>query len=98
MKAAFCEINGIATRYLWAQDGDDRPPLLLLHGIGLSADSWCRNVDALSDGRMVVAADMLGHGFTDPVRPRGRTALRRHSTTPDRTDRTSRLGTIQHRG
>jgi 2-hydroxy-6-oxonona-2,4-dienedioate hydrolase len=67
VKATFCEINGIATRYLWEQHGDDRSPLLLLHGIGLSADSWCRNVDELSDGRIVVAADMLGHGFTDPV-------------------------------
>lgn len=67
MRATFCDIDGVTTRYLWEQHGDEHPPVLLLHGIGLSADSWCRNIDALSAGRAAVAADMLGHGFTDPV-------------------------------
>jgi pimeloyl-ACP methyl ester carboxylesterase len=45
----------------------DGPLLFLLHGLGVSGDTFCRNVDALAAHFTVCAPDMLGHGFTDAV-------------------------------
>lgn len=65
MKAAFVEAGGIRTRLLEAGEG---PALFLLHPVGLSADIWLRNIDALAEtGRRVVAIDSPNHGFTDLV-------------------------------
>lgn len=61
MRASFVEVDGIRTRYLHAGDG---PPLLLLHGLGISADCWFYNIDALAEHFSVFALDMLGQGFT----------------------------------
>jgi pimeloyl-ACP methyl ester carboxylesterase len=41
--------------------------LFLLHGVGLSADTFIRNIDALGEQFSVYAPDLLGHGFTDAV-------------------------------
>lgn len=41
--------------------------MILLHGVGVSADTFFRNIDGLAEGRSVYAPDMLGHGFTDSV-------------------------------
>ncbi|MEM8979790.1 MAG: alpha/beta hydrolase [Pseudomonadota bacterium] len=38
------------------------PPVLLLHGVGLRADAWGAQLDALSQNARVVAPDMAGHG------------------------------------
>ena len=61
MRASFVDVDGIRTRYLHAGDG---PPLLLIHGLGISADCWFYNIDALARHFSVFALDMLGHGFT----------------------------------
>ena len=61
MRTSFVDVDGIRTRYLYAGDG---PPLLLIHGLGISADCWFYNVDALAQHFSVFAPDMLGHGFT----------------------------------
>ena len=45
MGASFVDVDGIRTRYLHAGDG---PPLLLIHGLGISADCWFYNVDVLA--------------------------------------------------
>lgn len=74
MRAAFVDVNGIQTRYLFAESDRDARPLLLLHGFGLSADSWLRNVDELAATRPVFAPDCVGHGFTEPVDLRGEPA------------------------
>ena len=37
---------------------------MLVHGAGISADAWLRNVDALGKDFTVVAPDTLGQGFT----------------------------------
>ncbi|WP_425045724.1 alpha/beta fold hydrolase [Primorskyibacter sp. S87] len=56
-------------------------PLVLLHGVGLRAEAWNRQVDALlAEGHRIIAPDMPGHGgsptvpiprslqgYTDPV-------------------------------
>lgn len=62
MRVQFANIGGIRTRYASAGEG---PPVLLLHGIGLSADCFIRNIEPLAERFSVYAVDLLGHGFTD---------------------------------
>ena len=47
------------------------PPLVLVHGVGMSAAFWRPQLFALAPHRMVVAYDMLGHGEAPlpPVKP-----------------------------
>ena len=40
-------------------------PLVLLHGVGLNADIWSPQIEALSDRYHVIAIDMPGHGESD---------------------------------
>lgn len=49
------------TRYLRAGTGT---PVLLLHGVGMTADSWCRTMGPLSSNFDVIAPDLLDNGFT----------------------------------
>ena len=57
-------VNGYAIRYL-----DYGPPngkvLVLLHGIGASAERWSRVIPALSKHFRVVAPDIVGFGYSD---------------------------------
>jgi 2-hydroxy-6-oxonona-2,4-dienedioate hydrolase len=64
MKVRFVEIAGIRTRYYVAGTGN---PLLLIHGVGSSADSWARCIDFLGARSTVYAVDLVGHGFSDAV-------------------------------
>jgi len=66
MRIVFQTVNGVRTRVLFAGD-PSAYPILLIHGFGISADTWVRNIDALGKDFFVVAPDMVGHGFTDPV-------------------------------
>lgn len=68
MKVQFANIGGVRTRYLYAGEG---PPVLLLHGIGLSADCFVRNIVPLAEQFSVYAIDLIGHGFTDATSFRG---------------------------
>jgi len=43
------------------------PAVFLLHGIGVSGDTFIRNFADLGQRYTVYAADMLGHGFTGAV-------------------------------
>lgn len=61
MRVRFDQIGGVATRYLRGGAG---APVLLLHGVGMTADSWCRTVVPLSAGFDVIAPDLLDNGFT----------------------------------
>lgn len=64
MRAAYLDVDGIRTRYLHEGTG---PAVVLLHGVGLSADTWLRNIDVLAGKYSIYAPDMVGHGYTDPV-------------------------------
>ena len=44
------------------------PPLLLLHGIGDSSESWVPVLDELATRHTVIAPDLLGHGSSDKPR------------------------------
>jgi 2-hydroxy-6-oxonona-2,4-dienedioate hydrolase len=66
LRVRFITIDGIRTRCLLA-GRDDAYPILLLHGYGGSADIWIRNIDALASDFRVIAPDLIGSGFTEPV-------------------------------
>jgi len=66
MQAKFVDVAGVRTRYLYAGAGNKKA-LLLIHGSGLAAESWMRNIDALGEQFAVYAPDNLGHGFTDAI-------------------------------
>ena len=60
---SFIRVGPIKTRF-WAL-GDTGTPVLLLHGLGDSADIWKHNIKALAAGHRVFAPDLVGFGFTD---------------------------------
>ena len=66
MRATFIDVDGINTRYLHAGDGNEQA-LLLIHGGGVAADTWLRNIDELGETFAVYAPDNIGHGFTDAI-------------------------------
>ncbi|MGQ9490902.1 MAG: alpha/beta fold hydrolase [Anaerolineae bacterium] len=57
------EINGIRLRYeTW---GVGETPLLLLHGLGSSADDWFMQLPAFAPYFRCIAPDLRGHGLSD---------------------------------
>lgn len=56
--------DGACVRTLEAGAGQ---PLLLIHGVGLRAEAWGPQFDALSQVARVIAVDMPGHGESDPL-------------------------------
>ena len=60
------ELHGNEVSYLRAGEG---PPILLLHGIAGSFETWAPLIPALSRHHTVIAPDMLGHGCS--AKPRG---------------------------
>lgn len=61
MRFEFADVDGANTRYLIAGEGS---PIMLVHGVGMSADSWFWTVPALSQNFRVAAPDLLDNGFT----------------------------------
>ena len=45
----------------WSEAGDG-PAVILIHGVGLNADAWAPQMDALAAAHRVIAYDTLGHG------------------------------------
>lgn len=62
----FYDVGGTRTRVLECGSG---PPLVMLHGTGGHAETYCRNLGPLGERFRVLAIDMVGHGFSD--RPAG---------------------------
>jgi 2-hydroxy-6-oxonona-2,4-dienedioate hydrolase len=61
VRVKFAEFGGVRTRYLYGGSGT---PVVLLHGVGMSADCFIRNIDTLAQKHAVYAPDLIGHGFT----------------------------------
>src|SRR5918999_2491410 len=59
-------LHGNRVRYLMAGSG---PPVVLIHGITSSADTWRPAMAALAREHTVIAPDLLGHGAS--AKPRG---------------------------
>jgi 2-hydroxy-6-oxonona-2,4-dienedioate hydrolase len=66
MRTKFIDVDGINTRYLYEGEGNETA-LLLIHGGGVAADTWLRNIDELGKEFAVYAPDNIGHGFTDAI-------------------------------
>ena len=66
--------TGLRVRLLSSGTG---PPLVLLHGVSLSAAAWAPMFNALP-GRRLLAVDLPGHGLSDPVAYR-RGHVRQHA-------------------
>lgn len=61
-------VNGIRLRYeLW---GEGETPLVLLHGLGSSADDWLLQLPAFAPYFKCIPLDLRGHGASD--KPPGR--------------------------
>jgi len=61
------DVNGLHARFLRA--GEDGPPVVLIHGLGASAEIWSANIGALAANHRVFAPDLPGFGRT--AVPRG---------------------------
>jgi pimeloyl-ACP methyl ester carboxylesterase len=62
-KDRYLMVGKIRTRY-WCE-GEHGSPVLLLHGISGSIETWLPNLKALCAQHTVYAVDMIGHGRTD---------------------------------
>jgi pimeloyl-ACP methyl ester carboxylesterase len=58
-------IHGYRRAFIHVGSG---PPLLLIHGIGDSAESWFDVIPSLARHHTVIAPDLLGHGNSDKPR------------------------------
>jgi 4,5:9,10-diseco-3-hydroxy-5,9,17-trioxoandrosta-1(10),2-diene-4-oate hydrolase len=59
----YIKVGNIKARYLMA--GDNGPPLILVHGLGASAEIWKDNIRQLAAAYRVYAPDLIGFGHTD---------------------------------
>lgn len=59
----FIDAGGIRIRCLLA--GGSGPPVLLIHGLGASAEIWTANIGALAASHRVYAPDLPGFGRTE---------------------------------
>ncbi|MFH1639946.1 MAG: alpha/beta hydrolase [Chloroflexota bacterium] len=62
MKPQFAKIDD--GRISYTLDGQG-PPLVLLHSLGVSSESWNKVIEPLAKSWSVYALDMLGHGDSD---------------------------------
>lgn len=60
----FTTVSGCQLRYLCAGESNERPPLLLIHGLLGYSFSWRFNIAALAEERRVYAIDLPGVGFS----------------------------------
>jgi 2-hydroxy-6-oxonona-2,4-dienedioate hydrolase len=58
----YLKIDGLNVRYVDTKDGR---PVLLLHGLGGSIESWSNNISELSQDLRVITLDLPGFGFSD---------------------------------
>lgn len=63
MQTKFAEIWGYNIRYL--EDGQSDKTIILIHGLGGSAERWLEVIPRLSDRYRVIAPDLVGFGYSD---------------------------------
>ena len=59
----FVTVGGNKIRYL--ESGRSKKTLVLVHGLGASADRWNRVIPLFAKTFRVVALDLLGFGYSD---------------------------------
>ena len=62
----YVKIGDINIRY-WAE-GDKGSNVILIHGLGASADIWMNNISALAERHRVYVPDLVGFGHSDKPR------------------------------
>ncbi|MDJ0396719.1 alpha/beta fold hydrolase [Rhodococcus sp. G-MC3] len=70
------ELHKDTLRYVDVGDG---PPVVLVHGLLGSHESWAGQIERLSDKYRVIAPDLFGHGSSD--KPSGDYSLSSHAAT-----------------
>ncbi len=63
MEEKFIEIDGNKIRYL--ESGDSKKTLVLVHGLGASAERWDQVIPLFEDGFRVIVPDLIGFGYSD---------------------------------
>ena len=63
MNEKFIEVDGNNIRYL--ESGTSENTLVLIHGLGASAERWSEVIPLLSDDFRVVVPDLVGFGHSD---------------------------------
>lgn len=58
----YLQVGGLSVRYYDAGSGE---PVLLIHGLGGSIESWTSNTGELAKSLRVIAVDLPGFGFSD---------------------------------
>lgn len=63
MQTKFADVWGHKVRYL--EEGKSGKTILLIHGLGGSAERWLKIIPSLSPKYRVIAPDMIGFGYSD---------------------------------
>jgi len=63
MEEKFIEIDGNKIRYL--ESGDSKKTLVLVHGLGASAERWDQVIPLFEDDYHVIVPDLIGFGYSD---------------------------------
>jgi len=63
MEEKFIEIDGNKVRYL--ESGDSKKTLVLVHGLGASAERWDQVIPLFDDDYRVIVPDLIGFGYSD---------------------------------
>jgi pimeloyl-ACP methyl ester carboxylesterase len=58
------EIGGVDVNYVDIGPGNDRRPIVFVHGLSGQWQNWLENIPRFAEGRRVVAMDLPGHGTT----------------------------------
>ena len=64
----FMEVNGYIIRYLDYGPPDSNKIVILLHGLGASAERWSHIIPTLSRYYRVIVPDIIGFGYSDKPR------------------------------
>jgi pimeloyl-ACP methyl ester carboxylesterase len=63
VKEKFIQIDGNKIRYL--ESGDSKKTLVLIHGLGASAERWNQVIPLFAEKYRVVVPDLIGFGYSD---------------------------------
>ena len=63
MEEKFLEIDGHRIRYL--ESGSSKNTLVLIHGLGASAERWNQVIPLFEDNFRVIVPDLIGFGYSD---------------------------------
>jgi pimeloyl-ACP methyl ester carboxylesterase len=63
VKEKFLQVDGSKIRYL--ESGDSKETLVLIHGLGASAERWNHVIPLFTNKYRVIVPDLIGFGYSD---------------------------------